>query len=1027
MRSLPLALALLALPALAQDPAPKELRSQRGREIKSLVEALGSEQFQAREAARARLVEIGPEALPWLERAADDPDPERAAAATELVRTLRWLVPADLRGLVQELLDDFPGQSAQRRGELVLQVFRLGAQAGPAFPWLVTVARFDPDPGVRLVAVEVYLHLSPTGTPERDGHMFSALADEAESPRVLLARGRLHRRLGRGAEAIAAAERAFELDPTARPARALLIELLVDGGQVERALPLAEADVTTSPNDPDARIRLGELLLLAGREAEGVAALTPVEELATQAESRDLLLRLVRAWLRGKQPARAEKLLRTALGRFPYDHQLNVAMGDLHAATGKSREALETWLSELGYAAPGSGPYLELVDRLARLLVELGAPEEAARDESLWLDAQRGRPLRDVRVAVATWLRGRGLFEDAARELRLACALAPGEVALRRVLGEVLAEGGRYEEARAAFQAALALAPDDARAKARLAELAGQTSSSGGPREAERCAFWEQQIDAGELERAAESVPGETAPPLVVGGMVLAPVPGTTRIYGFSAQDGRIVWSAEVTPPPPVEGALPEQMGLEPIGLVTVPPAVLAATNPTRARSRVPLAALIANVYWRPAHRSWRAASWKGVRAHLFDPESGQELLVQELDLGGQVLAPAPVSRRGRALLCVSPRQKRRELALLDLVTWRTLWRARAPLALTRPPRFAGEQVVLAWPDGVLGLTREGKLAWEHMPGKDVAEPEDGAPPPDGPPPPPPFTTGPGVGKDGVLVGTADGRVVSVDSAGAARELLRPVEGRLTGDLVVEGERAYVAERGGAVVAIALAGEGAPKVLWKGGSGKAAERQLAWAGGLLFAHTGHGDLYDDEVPGIQGLDPQDGKVVFQRQAGRPATMAAGEGLLAVVSGGRGSRGGMQVVVVQPAKRFDPVKARLEELRSACQAALAEGQAEVAAVVGRVWVTRLGGIERLDKEGLVLFARVLGRSNRRDEALDAICLGEVRAAKGDQATWDGLRKELGLEPPPEEKKPAEAPQKPDDAQKPPEGPKPPPGG
>src|SRR5690606_39231118 len=83
----------------------------------------------------------------------------------------------------------------------------------------------------------------------------------------------------------------------------------------------------------------------------------------------------------------------------------------------------------------------------------------------------------------------------------------------------------------------------------------------------------------------------------------------------------------------------------------------------------------------------------------------------------------------------------------------------------------------------------------------------------------------------------------------------------------------------------------------------AAERELAWAGGLLFAVSGRGDLYDDEVPGVLGIDPADGAVVFQRRVGRPALLSASPELVAVVSGGRGSRGGMQVVAVQPTGRF----------------------------------------------------------------------------------------------------------------------------
>lgn len=1043
-RRLPLLCALLLLFPAVLPAQERELRSPRGREIRSLIEALGADQFQAREAARTRLIEIGPEALPWLERAQDDADPERASAASELVRTLRWLVPADLRGLVRDALDDFPGKSSQRRQALVIQLAGLGAQAAPALPWLVTAARFDADPQVRITAVEVFLHLSSAPSPEHDASLLTALAGEREDdPRVQLLRGQLLRRMGRGADAIAAAQRACELAPAAKPPRQLLIELLVDAGRYDEALPLATEEANATPPDPHAVARLGELLLLAGRTADGLEVLGAVGKLALDAlgqggpaadAMRELVLRLVHAYLRGQRPDEAEQLLRVALGRFPYDHELNVAMGALHALRGRTRQALDTWLSELVLTSPGSGPYQALCERLARLLEANGAPAGLVRDEAFFRDAQRGRPLVQVRLAVAGWLRARGLLADAARELRLAAALSPGEPGPLRLLGEVLAEDGQYAAAREALQAALALAPDDARLKARLLDLQGATGQPDGPREAERCAFWERQIEPGELERAPEAVPGVGAPPLVAGEIVLAAASGTTRVYGLSAADGHTVWTYEARPPSPPEGALPEQMGLEPVGLLAVPSALVAATHPARARVRTPLAALLCNVYWRPAHRSWRKAAFKGVRLHVIDPLDGRELAVSDLPLDAQVVAPLPVSRRGRALLCVSPRQNRLELVLLDLVLCRPVWRSRVPVALTRPPHFAGERVVLAWPAGVLALDGAGKLAWEHTPAP-AAEAEDASGTS--------FSTGPTGDDRAVLVGTTDGRVLRLGPQGEPLELGRPGQARLTGELVQSGPRLFVAERGGAISALTLPAEPAAAaavdstapLVWRVQPGKAAERELAWAGGLLFALNGSGDVFDDETPSVLALDPEDGKVVFQRRVGRPAALVPGDALVAVVSGGRGARAGMQVVAVRPQERFDPLHARLEELKSAAQGALAEGQAEVAAVVARAWVAQLGGLERLDDEGLLFMARALGRSNRPDEALDVVYLGEARATKEQQTSWDALRKELGLaepeKPPPpgDNQKPGtdKPPEKPPEAppEKPPgEEPKPP---
>src|SRR5579871_6685094 len=68
--------------ARADEPEkPKPVRAPlpetpRTAEIKTLIDALGSNDFQKREQAQARLLKIGEDALPWLERATKDEDPE---------------------------------------------------------------------------------------------------------------------------------------------------------------------------------------------------------------------------------------------------------------------------------------------------------------------------------------------------------------------------------------------------------------------------------------------------------------------------------------------------------------------------------------------------------------------------------------------------------------------------------------------------------------------------------------------------------------------------------------------------------------------------------------------------------------------------------------------------------------------------------------------------------------------------------------------------------------------------------------
>jgi hypothetical protein len=259
---------------------------------------------------------------------------------------------------------------------------------------------------------------------------------------------------------------------------------------------------------------------------------------------------------------------------------------------------------------------------------------------------------------------------------------------------------------------------------------------------------------------------------------------------------------------------------------------------------------------------------------------------------------------------------------------------------------------------------------------------------------------------------------------------------RLTGDPVVEGTRAFVAERGGAVHAVDLAAVGSSTKAWTAALPKAAARTLAWAAippaggpagapqatGVLFALNGSDDVYNDELPLLAALDPRTGASLLQRPIDRPAQLCAGDGLVVVASGGRQSNAGLHVVGVRPNERLDPAAAKLAALRSASEDALFNGQHEVSSVLARAWVRAAGGRERLDDAGLAFVARTLARSNRPDEALDLVHFAEEKAGAAGQPFWDAVRTELGMHvptppPPVTESPPATEPKPATEAPKP----------
>ncbi len=82
MRSLCLVLALVMTPVVAQDTSG----------IESLIEQLGDADFTVREDATAKLIELGDEAVPFLEKALHSEDPEvtwRAEQALEAIKTAK--------------------------------------------------------------------------------------------------------------------------------------------------------------------------------------------------------------------------------------------------------------------------------------------------------------------------------------------------------------------------------------------------------------------------------------------------------------------------------------------------------------------------------------------------------------------------------------------------------------------------------------------------------------------------------------------------------------------------------------------------------------------------------------------------------------------------------------------------------------------------------------------------------------------------------------------------------------------------
>jgi len=1002
-----LSLGVLASPAFAQPtpspaPSPKPAgpregegstgkdakgkplkRTKNAREIRSLIRSLGDPKWEVREAARDRLFQLGQEAVPQLERAARDKDAERAAAALELLRALRWKVSDGLRQVVGEALDDFPSLAEPER-LTALAAFRRRPHEARAVgvPFLLNVARFDPSASVRQGAVYVYLEVTTPSLPEFDPRFLEAIADEKETDgRVHLMRAQLLSRIGRLEEAITAAEISVQKAPGRRESTLLLIELFLRAERFKEALPLVLRAESVAKGDHEVKILAGEVMVRAGKVEEGLAKLGEVAKDPAIAKNLKVLLRLGRAYLACERADDALKVYAEARKRFPLQYELNIASAEVLYAKGKVDDALKVYLSEIRYAAVGSGRYQELVTRLSKILEEGGAAW-LTKEPAFFQDAQRGRRVVEARRVVATWLLRRGLAQEAEQEARAVATLARTEARSWILLGDALRGQGKLKEAREAYQKAKALAPKAPVVDLRLARL-NKTRPQAAGKPTSGFAFWDQRIAV----RGTEAVSALVPPPVILGDHVAVPAAGLIDVYGLEAKDGRLAWRFAPPPIKPEEGAKAEQYGLEVVSLVPVAPGVVAAIDPARAMDRRPLLCVLYNLYWRPLHRSWRKARFKGLVGYVVDPLTGKSLIELELDQLAQVIPPFPVSRGGRVLACGSPRSRRLELELVDLIRQETLWRASVPKSVRRP-LLAGSSILLGFDGGVLAIDGEGEKLWSHQREADA----------------PIGSTNLAAGAGRCFYGTADGKLVGLSLKDGKIAQQTKVGKRLTGVAIGAG-RVFAAERGGRIHGLPLTGEGtaAPVTSWSQQGTKAASRTLVFAGGKLFAINGSDDAFRDEVPLLVAYAPETGRVLLQRPVARPATLAHDDRLVVIASGGADSAGGLRVIGASPRQEVGAESLRASELQSAAADALAEGQFEVAAIVSRKLLRRLGSLDTLSDETVAFLARVLAKSKRPVEALDLIHYAEERAelAGAKSERWLKLSIGLGLEQPPEE--------------------------
>jgi HEAT repeat protein len=389
-------------------------------EIEDLVRQLGDDDFTKREAAVQRLVEIGAEAVPALEKAREAEDAETRARAAIALERIAWQVelPERFRKAHPEATQDIPaGDEASRVAWLKLLARECGADALPAAtlflsdssrrvrsdallflmahaarlaelrePWRLerlAPALTDPDPGLRALALRA---AGEWGRPAGKADALAELVTRAVVPAARLA--------------LAADEEATR----AAAARAL--------GRLrarEALRELADAAADASPAVRRAAIEaLGEIGDPRGADAVSAALLDPSDDVALAAldacrtTATPDAVRRIRELLR--QPERPLGVRQGALESLAALDPASAVeesaaylasdADDLRAAAWRIRLARS--LEEAASAIADEAPEVRLV---AAAALERATPAQAAALAPPLLDDARSVTLRDARGA----------------------------------------------------------------------------------------------------------------------------------------------------------------------------------------------------------------------------------------------------------------------------------------------------------------------------------------------------------------------------------------------------------------------------------------------------------------------------------------------------------------------------------------------------------------------------------------------------------------------------------------------------
>ena len=951
------------------------LDSPRGPEIRNLIKKLGADDWAVREAARKTLLKIGDEALPYLEEARDDPnpDPERAWRVNELATAIRWAVPSQLRKMVGPEVDDWPSLTRNEKLEVL--------EAGKRFPpqdflvaagFLTKIVRYDDDVGIKRIASDLYMRVTPKARPVTDRVMVGALAKIDSGVWCPLYRSRIHKRLGEPKPALAAIRVARSRDPSDAGIESEFVSLLLLGKHYKEALPILEARTKRSPKSLLARVNLGECLIALDRREDGLAALQKVMAIPGAKTNLDVYKSLTAVYLRHGFKKEALQLCRDGIKRFPFDNTMNVLLARCELANGDVDLAMRRFFSELRYAEPGTEVFKSIRAGLTTILTQRGCASFAA-DETFWDDIGRGRPIIRIHDRLARWLADRGLDAAAARELTLVVALNPRDVDARLRLALLLMRMGKADAARKRLEEAKALSPQDTEIEAQMAILE-KAAGEGNAARVASLAFWETRLarigsnpKPGKVQRVGGSLDPR---PLILADRILLCRPDRAAVTAYERKSGKPIWTRELEGLEPLDGG---EVGLEPLALIDGAAALAIRVNPSRALEAGRLIAVVSAGWERKTGESrWNGAAWRELHVSLLEPEDGK--VIGRFTIKDALPASAPVLVRHARLWILTRRSESRvSLSLIDLAAGRKLEQESVRGRRFAPLRMVGDRLLVSYSKGDMLFD-----AVKLKPVQRLKTPAD---------------TVQLLAHRGLMARGRDRRLHDIDLDGGDPKPLAEIAIKTTAGLAIspDGRVLIGAARDGRIAAMdPTSGE----TLWEHLGEKAAERRMWFTDSLVFLANGSRDLFTDEVPYLVGLRLSDGALVWKRPYEPPLRLALDEDLLTVCVG-RGAEDGrlLGLSFGQSLSRKIQVT---RELQGAARDAFQANEPEIALQLFRLFLGARKSKEPLGFELQVEHARLLAASKRMTLAANLLAELESRSDAKEARRFHKIRLELGLE-------------------------------